>query len=85
MKKKPTKCTECHSYKEQNNMGFCSKLQWEIIPSLAKRQAVCSEDDELVEEIGLVTVLSPCGHKVLISKEACEKEKLRENFWRPLK
>ena len=85
MRKKPSRCTECRSYKERNNMGFCSKLKWEIAPELAKRQAVCSEDDELAEEIEMVTVLTPCGFKALISKEAFEKEKNGENFWRPLK
>ena len=40
--------------------------------------------DEKIEEIKMVTVLSPCGHKVLISKEAYEKEKNGENFWKPI-
>jgi len=78
-------CTECRRYREDSGMGFCSKLKWEISPELAKRQAVCSEDDELAEEIEMVTVLTPCGFKALISKEAYEKEKNGENFWRPLK
>lgn len=87
MRKKPSKCTECRSYKERSNMGFCSKFKWEIAPSLAKRQAVCSEDDELAEEIEMVTVLTPCGHKTLISKEGYEEDMKNPDaqFWRPLK
>lgn len=87
-KQKPKTCVECKIYKEEDGMGYCSKMRWEIMPDIAKRQAVCSEDDDLAEKIKMVTVLSPCGNRVLISKEAYEKEKDETegwNFWRPLK
>ena len=41
--------------------------------------------DEKITKLEIVTVLTPCGHKALISKEAYDKEKNGENFWRPLK
>jgi len=41
--------------------------------------------DEKITKLEMVTVLTPCGHKALISKEAYDKEKNGENFWRPLK
>lgn len=37
------------------------------------------------EKIEMVTVLTPCGHKALVSKEAYEKEKNGHNFWTPLR
>jgi hypothetical protein len=40
--------------------------------------------EEKATELKLVTVLTPCGHKALISKEAYDKEKDLENFWRPV-
>lgn len=80
---KPKTCSECKKFKIENNMGICPKYKWEIALDLAGHQAVCSEDD-LAEEIKMVTVLTPCGLKALISKEAFEKEKNGENFWRPI-
>ena len=80
---KPKTCIECAKFKIENNMGICPKYKWEIDLDLAKRQAVCSEDDELAEEIEIVTVLTPCGLKTLISKEAYDKEKNGENIWKP--
>ena len=41
--------------------------------------------DEKITKLEMVMVLTPCGHKALISKEAYDKEKSGENFWRPLK
>jgi len=41
--------------------------------------------DEKITKLEMVTVLTPCGHKALISKEAYDKERNGENFWRPLK
>lgn len=41
--------------------------------------------DEKITTPKFVTVLTPCGHKTLISKEAYDKEKNGENFWSPLK
>jgi len=44
--------------------------------------------DEKISKVKMVTVLTPCGHKALISKDAYEKEKSEAeglNFWRPLK
>jgi len=40
--------------------------------------------EEKITELKLVTVLTPCGHKALISKEAYDKEKNGENFWKPV-
>ena len=80
---KPKTCSECNKFEIENNVGTCKKYNWVIDLNLAKRQAVCNEEQEAAE-IKMVTVLSPGGHKVLISKEAYEKEKLGENFWRSL-
>lgn len=44
--------------------------------------------DEKISKVKMVTVLTPCGHKALISKAAYEKEKGETegwNFWRPLR
>lgn len=44
--------------------------------------------DEKITTLKMVTVLTPCDHKVLISKEAYEKERSEAegwNFWRPIK
>jgi hypothetical protein len=76
-------CIECIKFKEENDMGFCKKYNWIIDLGLAKRQAVCNEEDE-AKEIKMVTVLSPSDLKGLISKEAYEKEKNGENFWKPI-
>lgn len=81
---KPKTCSECKIFKIEENVGTCKKYKWFIALELAKRQAVCSEEDA-AEKIEMVTVLSPGGNKVSISKEAFDKEKVGENYWRPLK
>ncbi len=82
----PATCAECPKLKDTTgNNGLClnPELKWIIAKKLAKQQAVC--DDTLIGEAELIQVLTPLGQKALISKEAYEKEKNGENFWRPNK
>lgn len=82
----PATCLECPKVKDETgNNVVCTnpKLKWIIAKKLAKQQAVC--DDTPTAETETVQILTPLGHKALISKEAYEIEKNGENFWRPLK
>lgn len=76
----PKTCSECTNFKVKDNIGECPKNKWHIDLELAKRQAVC--DDTTTGKVENIQVLTPLGQKSLISKEAYDKEKSGENFWK---
>lgn len=59
-------------------------LLWETDRIETQGELVEVKDEESTK-LEMVTVLTPCGHKALISKEAYAKEKNGENVWRPLR
>lgn len=81
---KTKNCLKCQYFniEKESTVGECRKNKWQIKIDLAKRQAVC--DDSETDKIENVQILTPLGHKVLISKEAYEKEKNGENYWKPI-
>jgi hypothetical protein len=65
---------------EESDKIDCQSFPWIINRKLSKTQVVC--DTKINGELENVQVLTPCDHKALISKEAYDKEKSGENYWR---